>query len=95
MILLYTVLFHLLMDYEGQEHTWLTGFYWTLTVMSTLGFGDITFHTDLGRGLSCSRRRGTGAGRVDRRGALPRRLVCDAVPEVVLVARRHRLPARW
>ena len=52
MILLYTVLFHLLMDYEGQEHTWLTGFYWTLTVMSTLGFGDITFHTDLGRGFS-------------------------------------------
>jgi len=34
---------------EGQEHTWITGFYWTLTVMSTLGFGDITFHTDLGR----------------------------------------------
>lgn len=53
MVLLYTVLFHLLMDYEGQEqYTWLTGFYWTLTVMSTLGFGDITFHTDLGRGFS-------------------------------------------
>ena len=34
---------------EGQEHTWITGFYWTLTVMSTLGFGDITFDTDLGR----------------------------------------------
>jgi Trk K+ transport system NAD-binding subunit len=34
---------------EGQEHTWITGCYWTLTVMSTLGFGDITFHTDLGR----------------------------------------------
>jgi voltage-gated potassium channel len=26
-----------------------TGFYWTLTVMSTLGFGDITFATDLGK----------------------------------------------
>ncbi|MED5263090.1 MAG: NAD-binding protein [Myxococcota bacterium] len=52
MVVLYTVIFHLLMDYEGQEHTWLTGFYWTLTVMSTLGFGDITFHTDLGRGFS-------------------------------------------
>ncbi|MBD3256798.1 potassium channel protein [candidate division GN15 bacterium] len=45
----YSVLFHLLMLREGQEHTWITGFYWTLTVMSTLGFGDITFHTDLGR----------------------------------------------
>src|SRR5699024_4703118 len=34
---------------EGQEHSWITGFYWTLTVMSTLGFGDITFQSDLGR----------------------------------------------
>jgi len=45
----YSVLFHALMLYEGQRHSWLTGFYWTLTVMSTLGFGDITFHTDIGR----------------------------------------------
>ena len=52
MIALYTVIFHLLMNAEGQHHSWLTGFYWTLTVMSTLGFGDITFHSDLGRGFS-------------------------------------------
>lgn len=46
----YTVLFHIIMDQvEGQDYSWLTGFYWTLTVMSTLGFGDITFHTDIGR----------------------------------------------
>lgn len=49
LIVVYSVLFHVLMQAEGQEHSWLTGFYWTLTVMSTLGFGDITFHTDLGR----------------------------------------------
>lgn len=48
----FTVLFHLLMEYEGQRHSWLTGLYWTLTVMSTLGFGDITFQTDLGRAYS-------------------------------------------
>jgi Trk K+ transport system NAD-binding subunit len=48
-VLVYSVLFHVMMLREGQEHTWLTGFYWTLTVMSTLGFGDITFHSDLGR----------------------------------------------
>ncbi|MCP5113962.1 MAG: hypothetical protein GY953_24275, partial [bacterium] len=49
-ICVYSVLFHLIMLHaEGQEHSWLTGFYWTLTVMSTLGFGDITFHTDIGR----------------------------------------------
>ncbi|MCK5407673.1 MAG: potassium channel protein, partial [Candidatus Krumholzibacteria bacterium] len=52
LILVYSVGFHLLMLREGQEHTWITGFYWTLTVMSTLGFGDITFHTDLGRVFS-------------------------------------------
>ena len=47
--IVYSVLFHVLMVREGQQHTWVTGFYWTLTVMSTLGFGDITFKSDLGR----------------------------------------------
>ena len=44
----YSVLFHVLMLYEGKEFSWVTGFYWTLTVMSTLGFGDITFTSDIG-----------------------------------------------
>ena len=48
----FSVLFHAIMLYEGQQHSWLTGVYWTLTVMSTLGFGDITFHSDLGRFFS-------------------------------------------
>lgn len=50
----YTILFHVLMDLEGrgEDHSWLTGLYWTLTVMSTLGFGDITFHSDAGRFFS-------------------------------------------
>lgn len=52
MILTYSVLFHFIMAYEGQQHSWLTGLYWTLTVMSTLGFGDITFQSDLGRAFS-------------------------------------------
>ncbi|MCG6931172.1 MAG: NAD-binding protein [Desulfofustis sp.] len=47
-ICLYSVLFHVLMMYENRYYSWVTGFYWTMTVMSTLGFGDITFHTDLG-----------------------------------------------
>lgn len=51
-IALYSVLFHYIMEYEGQYHSWVTGFYWTLTVMSTLGFGDITFTSDLGRAFS-------------------------------------------
>lgn len=46
----FTVLFHVIMIYvEGEAHSWITGFYWTLTVMSTLGFGDITFQSDIGR----------------------------------------------
>jgi Trk K+ transport system NAD-binding subunit len=49
LIIVYSVLFHYIMAAEGHDYSWVTGFYWTLTVMSTLGFGDITFHTDLGR----------------------------------------------
>lgn len=48
-VALYSVLFHYIMAWEGRSFSWITGFYWTLTVMSTLGFGDITFHSDLGR----------------------------------------------
>ncbi len=48
----YSVLFHSIMAYEGRDHSWITGVYWTLTVMSTLGFGDITFTSDLGRFFS-------------------------------------------
>ncbi len=49
LVIAYSVLFHVLMLYEGHRFSWITGLYWTLTVMSTLGFGDITFHSDLGR----------------------------------------------
>ncbi len=44
----YSILFHALMIFEGKEYSWITGIYWTLTVMSTLGFGDITFTSDIG-----------------------------------------------
>ncbi len=52
MVIVYSVLFHVIMVMEGQSHSWLSGFYWTLTVMSTLGTGDITFHSDFGRFFS-------------------------------------------
>ena len=48
MVAVYSVAFHYLMAWEGREYSWITGVYWTLTVMSTLGFGDITFHSDVG-----------------------------------------------
>ena len=52
MVTVYSSLFHFLMIFENREFSWITGFYWTLTVMSTLGFGDITFTTDLGKMFS-------------------------------------------
>ena len=52
MVLVFSVLFHVVMDYEGKQHSWLTGIYWTIVAMSTLGFGDITFQSDLGRMFS-------------------------------------------
>lgn len=48
-VTLYSVIFHYIMEHEGRSESWVTGFYWTLTVMSTLGFGDITFNSDLGK----------------------------------------------
>ena len=49
LITLYSIVFHFLMVMEGQKHSWITGFYWTMVVMSTLGFGDIAFTSDIGR----------------------------------------------
>jgi Trk K+ transport system NAD-binding subunit len=51
-ITIYSILFHFIMEYEGRQYSWVTGFYWTLTTMSTLGFGDITFTSDPGRAFS-------------------------------------------
>lgn len=49
MILTYAVLFrYLMLHLEGREFSFIAGIYWAITVMTTLGFGDITFHTDLG-----------------------------------------------
>ncbi len=49
MTLVYATLFrYLMLHLEGREFSFIAGVYWTLTVMTTLGFGDITFHTDLG-----------------------------------------------
>jgi Trk K+ transport system NAD-binding subunit len=52
LVVVYSYLFHVIMAHEGRDFSTITGFYWTLTVMSTLGFGDITFHSDLGRFFS-------------------------------------------
>ncbi len=49
MILVYALMFRYLMWHlEGREFSFIAGAYWTITVMTTLGFGDITFHSDPG-----------------------------------------------
>src|SRR5262245_20448710 len=52
MVAVYTTVFHVLMGREHHHYSWTTGVYWTLTTMSTLGFGDITFQSDAGRAFS-------------------------------------------
>ena len=49
LVVIFTITFHLIMLSEGRDFSWVTGLYWTFTVMTTLGFGDITFETDWGR----------------------------------------------
>jgi Trk K+ transport system NAD-binding subunit len=49
LVSVYSAIFHWLMLLEGREYSLVTGVYWTLVVMTTLGFGDITFVSDIGR----------------------------------------------
>jgi voltage-gated potassium channel len=48
-VLLFSIGFHAIMESEGRTYSWPTSIYWTVVTMSTLGFGDITFESDLGR----------------------------------------------
>ncbi len=49
LIVLYSIIFHYIAASEGYEFSWMTGFYWTMTTMTTLGLGDIALESELGR----------------------------------------------
>lgn len=49
MVAVFSTGFHWVMAHEGQSYSWPSSVYWTLVTMSTVGFGDITFQSDLGR----------------------------------------------
>lgn len=48
-VLVFSAGFHTVMAFEGREFSWWASIYWTIVTMSTLGFGDIVFESDLGR----------------------------------------------
>ena len=49
-VVVQATIFQLIMvQVEGQSHSWITAVYWTLVTMSTLGFGDVVFYSDIGR----------------------------------------------
>lgn len=52
LLAVYTYIFHVIMGLEGKDYSMVTGLYWSLTVMTTLGFGDITFTSDIGKVFS-------------------------------------------
>ncbi|MBW3662638.1 MAG: NAD-binding protein [Actinobacteria bacterium] len=48
-VAMFSIGFHAIMEYEGRDFSWPSSVYWTLVTMSTLGYGDITFASDIGR----------------------------------------------
>src|SRR5690606_29235424 len=48
-VAVFSIGFHAIMAMEGREFSWPTSVYWTIVTMSTLGFGDIVFESDVGR----------------------------------------------
>ena len=49
MVSAYSAIFLALMDREDRPYDWIDAVYWTITTMSTLGYGDITFSSSAGR----------------------------------------------
>lgn len=49
-IAVFSVGFYVLMErVEGKTYSWITSVYWTLSTMSTLGYGDVVFESEIGQ----------------------------------------------
>lgn len=48
-VVVFSVGFQVIMATEGREFSWPSAVYWTVVTMTTLGFGDIVFASDIGR----------------------------------------------
>ena len=48
-VIAFSIGFEVIMAFEGREFSWITSLYWTMVTMTTLGFGDIVFESDVGR----------------------------------------------
>lgn len=51
-VVICSLLFHAFMGIEGRENPWYIGIYWTISTMTTLGLGDITFTQWPGQALT-------------------------------------------
>lgn len=48
LVIFYNIIFHLIMSWEGRDYSIIEGLYWTMVTMSTLGYGDIVFQSEIG-----------------------------------------------
>jgi hypothetical protein len=48
-LVLYSIAFQYLMNLEGRRYSYISGLYWIISTMCTVGLGDITFLSDFGR----------------------------------------------
>lgn len=48
-VVVFSVGFQVIMASEGRDFSWPSAVYWTVVTMTTLGFGDIVFFSDVGR----------------------------------------------
>lgn len=49
LIITYSVFFHVFMFLENREFNWISGLYWTIASITTVGYGDIVFNSIMGQ----------------------------------------------